>query len=324
MKKTPLLFALMFLLTGCLAAPADNEEEPKVPQVEQPVNNDNQEDNNPSNETDDGDDNEEDNTQTGDDNNDTTGDEQPDNNNTGDNEDPNIDDTDTVPPSPNPEPDSEPEPDPTPDPVIPDEDEGDDELGYKLDCGYYQMDLPKNKTPFDLKTTLSADTSSWSNNNLLTRDDFFSTDFRFIYGNSCDDGPSGQKASPSFYQNEKGGLKMDQKNKGFQTQLFEHEGAKLEIRIGITQVNNANDKPEIGKETMGIYYFNKLGKYLGKHSVVEKTIETSTKEIKYYETASYTKDIAYFEVRLNAMAYKGQQCYNFGIGYCNFKSWERA
>lgn len=214
------------------------------------------------------------------------------------------------------------------DPTTPTEPE-DDEITnkVKLDCGYYQMDLPKNKTPYNLVTTLSSDSETWSNNEMY---DSLPSDFRFIYGNSSDDGESGSVAKPKFYSYNSslptkypGGLKFDQVSKGFQSQLFSHTGNKLEIRLGISQVNNASDKPEKDKDTLRIYYFNNKGNYLGQHNVVAETLTTSTKEIKYYETSSFTKDIAYFEVRLTAMAYKGSQCYNFGMNYCNFKSWER-
>ena len=196
-----------------------------------------------------------------------------------------------------------------------------------LDCGYYQMELPKNKTPYELKTTLSADDSSWSNNIMY---DELPDDFRFIYGNSCDDGEAGQRAQPKFYSYNPdktsqypGGLKFDQVSKGFQTQLFIHSGKKLEIRLGISQVNNASGKPNVGEDTFRIYYFDNTGALLGKHAVIAETITTKTTEIKYYETSDFVENIAYFEVRQTAMAYKGQQCYNVGMSYCNFKSWER-
>lgn len=192
-----------------------------------------------------------------------------------------------------------------------------------LDCGYYQMDLPKNHlTPYNLKTTLSADDSSWSNNDMK---EYLPSGFRYIYKNACDDGPAYHKASAKFYSSNNkapGGLKIDNTGVGFQSSMFTHTGAKLEIRIGISQVNNASDKPEEGKDTFHIYFFNKEGKYLNKYIVEEKTITTNTKEIKFYWTEN-ASEIAYFEFRCNAMPYKGQQCYNIGISYCNFKSWER-
>lgn len=190
-----------------------------------------------------------------------------------------------------------------------------------LDCGYYQMDLPKNyQNPYDLKTTLSADTSSWSNNDLTY---YLPNGFRYIYRNACDDGPKYHKASEKFYQNDEGGLKIDNTGVGFQSLMFNHTGEKLEIRIGISQVNNSSDKYEKGKDPFHIYFFNKHGEYLDKYVVEEGTFDSKTKEIKFYWTNN-ANEIAYFEFRCNAMPYKGQQCYNVGIGYCNIKSWERA
>lgn len=196
------------------------------------------------------------------------------------------------------------------------------ESGRKLlDCGYYQMDLPKNYTsPEQLKTTLSQDTSSWSNNDLK---EYLPSGFRYIYRNACDDGPTNHKTSAKFYSNSAGGLKIDNTGVGFQSKMFTHTGEKLEIRIGISQVNNSSDKKEEGKDTFHIYFFNNKGEYLDKYAIEEKTISTSTTELKFYWTKN-AKDVAYFELRCNAMPYKGSQCYNVGIAYCNYKSWERA
>lgn len=195
---------------------------------------------------------------------------------------------------------------------------------HLLDCGYYQMDLPKNyQSPINLKTTLEADSSSWSNNDLK---DSLPYGFRYIYRNACDDGPKNHKTSADFYSSNNkapGGLKIANTGVGFQSPMFNHTGEKLEIRIGLSQINNCNDKKEEGKDTFHIYFFNKEGEYLFKYVVEEKTISTSTKEIKFYWTQN-AKDIAYFEFRCNAKPYKGSQCYNVGISYCNFKSWERA
>lgn len=205
------------------------------------------------------------------------------------------------------------------------EEEKEWEDGRKLlDCGYYQMDLPKNHlNPYNLKTTLSQDESSWSNNEMI---DSLPSGFRYIYRNACDDGPKYHKTSANFYSSNNkapGGLKIDNTGVGFQSQMFYHTGAKLEIRIGISQVNNSSDKPEEGKDTFHIYFFNKNGQYLDKYIVEEKTITTNTQEIKFYWTKN-ASEIAFFEFRCNAMPYKGKQCYNIGIKYCNFKSWERA
>lgn len=193
-----------------------------------------------------------------------------------------------------------------------------------LECGFYQMDLPKNyQNPYQLKTTLSQDNDSWSNNDLKEE---LPDGFRYIYKNSCDDGPTNHKSQADFYSSNNknlGGLKIADVGVGFQSKMFIHNGAKLEIRIGISQVNNASDKPDEGKDTFHVYFFNKEGNYLNKYAVRENTIKTSTKEIKFYWTEN-ASEIAYFEFRCNAKPYKGQQCYNVGISYCNIKSWERA
>ena len=190
---------------------------------------------------------------------------------------------------------------------------------------YTQMELPKNhNNPIELKTTLENDASTWSNNSL--KEDLPDY-FRFIYGEAYDDGPTGSKASPSFYSSSNkapGGLKFDQQNKGFQTHMFYHAGAKIEFRLGISQVNNCSDKPAEGKDIMRIYAFSKDGDILGNIPIPAESITTKTTELKYYFTDSYVPNIAYFEVRLYSLAYKGSQSYNVGIGYCNFKSFERV
>ena len=76
-----------------------------------------------------------------------------------------------------------------------------------------------------------------------------------------------------------------------------------------------------------VYFFNRNNEYLGKSVVPEGTIQagkSATKEIKVYYTDSNASQVAFFEFRCNAVAYKGQQTYNVGVGYCNVKSWERA
>lgn len=194
-----------------------------------------------------------------------------------------------------------------------------------LDCGSYQMPLPKNyKNPETLKTTLSADASSWSNNTIKNYSSFYSTNFRYTYKNSCDDGPTKHKTSPAFYATTVGeGLKLTQTGLGFQSQMFTHTGAKLEVHINLTTLQNASGQPDTKNDTAHIYFFNKNGKLIGTHSVEKGTLSTSNKNIKFYYTESNCKDIAYFEFRLIASPYKGSQCYNIGVGEVNFKSWER-
>lgn len=118
---------------------------------------------------------------------------------------------------------------------------------------------------------------------------------------------------------------MDQATKGFQTGEFTHTGAKLEIRIGISQVNNSGSGDNTNKDVFRIYYFNNKGALLGQDNYQDGHInaQSAGKYLKIYKTDSYTSQIAYFEFRLINQAYKGNQKYNFGIDYVNLKSWER-
>lgn len=180
---------------------------------------------------------------------------------------------------------------------------------------YTMFDAPTN-TPIEVTTTLSDPTGdSWWNNDL--RYDFPSEDWSHIYGHNL--------TTPDFYRNESGGLVMDQRYKGFQTPLFHHTGAKLQINIGISQVNNASGKPDTSVPTGYFFFFDKNGNYLSNltHTVEQETITAKTTNVKFYLTGEHTVDVAYFEFRLNALTFKGSQNYNFGIGNVNVHSWER-
>lgn len=182
-----------------------------------------------------------------------------------------------------------------------------------LPGGFTFFDPPTN-TPIEIKTSLSAD--DWWNNDLTT--DFPTTDWAHIYGHNL--------TNPDFYLNEEGGLVMDQKYKGFRTPLFHHSGPKLEIRIGISQVNNAGGKPDTSVPTGYFFFYDKNGNYFSNltHVVEQETITSKTTELKFYVTGDNTENVAYFEFRLAALTFKGQQNYNFGIGHVNVHSWERA
>lgn len=190
----------------------------------------------------------------------------------------------------------------------------------KLSCGYYEMDLPKNSNnPVQLLT--DTDSSHWYNNN--TKEEI-PNGFRYIYKNSCDDGPKYHKCSANFYSSSgAGGIKFSNVGIGIQSSMFSHTGEKLEIRLGISQVNNASDTPEEKKDTGYIYFFDKSGKLLG-DKVIERgsiTSQSAGNYLKIYNTEDYIKDVAYFDFRLNAKPFKSSQCYNFGIEYINIKSW---
>lgn len=198
--------------------------------------------------------------------------------------------------------------------------------GDLLPCGYVKIDKPTN-TPIEIATSNS--TSDWYEAEIT--DDFPSDDWTGIYGNSCSKWESPHYFNPKFYSyNESdtkqypGGFKFDQKSKGIQTPMFTHTGEKLEIRIGISQVNNASGTTETGKPTAFIYFYNSNGDFLQDKTidVLEGSITTSTKELKYYVLGA--QSISYFEFRLNAKPYKGGQNYNFGLGKVSIHSWPQA
>lgn len=198
--------------------------------------------------------------------------------------------------------------------------------GDLLPCGYVKIDKPTN-TPIEITTSNS--TSDWYEAEIT--DDFPSDDWTAIYGNSCSKWESPHYFNPKFYSyNESdakqypGGFKFDQKSKGIQTPMFTHTGEKLEIRIGISQVNNSNDKYQAGKPTAFLYFYNSNGDFLEDKTinVTEGSITTNTKELKYYVLGA--QNISYFEFRLNEMPYKGSQCYNFGLGKISIHSWPQA
>ena len=189
-----------------------------------------------------------------------------------------------------------------------------------LPCGYVKLDKPTN-TPINITT--SNDSSAWYSQEFKGD---FDDDYTFIYGNSSSKGPSGHyvnAANQMYSYNESneerypGGIKYTKRSQGLQTPMFTHSGPKLEIRIGISQVNDANGTPEKGKPTGYLYFYNSNGDFLSNKTVdiLEGSIITSTagKYLKYYVLGA--QDISYFEFRLNAQPYKGGQNYNFGLGY---------
>lgn len=195
---------------------------------------------------------------------------------------------------------------------------------YYSDLGFYAMGAPKNKdNPITLVTTLSADASSWCNNELVTEDQL--GNFRYIYQNSCDDGESGHTTSPDFYSNDAGGMCFDRIATGFGSPMFSHEGAKLEIRLGVSQLTSNTKTVDKKSDTAYIYFFDKDDNYLGKSTIEKESIKnTGSSELKIYYTESNANKVAYFEFRLNSYPYINSKAYNLGISYCNFKSWERA
>jgi len=198
-----------------------------------------------------------------------------------------------------------------------------DDKYYLSDCKCYNMGIPSNKdNPVNIKTTLSADSSSWFNTEFKGNVD---NGYRYIYKNSCSDGPAYHKCGVDTYSesHDGGGLKINSTGVGFGSPYFTHTGAKLEFRIGLSSVNNASEKKQEGKDTFHIYYFGENNNYLGKTVIEEGSIDSKTKEIKFYYTEANASQIRFFEFRCIALPYKTNQTYNVGIGYCNVKSWER-
>ena len=75
-------------------------------------------------------------------------------------------------------------------------------------------------------------------------------------------------------------------------------------------------------EDISFVIAKKNGDKLGYSKISEGSITASStgNYIKVYLTESYTKDVCYFDIRLNEKPYKGSQSYNFGIDYINYKS----
>ena len=182
-----------------------------------------------------------------------------------------------------------------------------------LPNNYIIFDPPTN-TPIEITTSTSPD--DWWNNDL--RYDFPTDDWAHIYGNNL--------TTPKFYDNEAGGLKMDQKFKGFRTPRFHHTGAKLEIRLGISQVNNAGGTTDKNVPTAYLFFYDASGNYISNltKTVEQETITSKTTEVQIYVTGSNIENVSYFEFRLNALTFKGSQNYNFGIGSVGVHSWTYA
>ncbi len=182
-----------------------------------------------------------------------------------------------------------------------------------LPNNYVIFDPPTN-TPIEITTSTS--TEDWWNNDL--RYDFPTDDWAHIYGENL--------TTPKFYANEAGGLKMDQKFKGFRTPRFHHTGAKLEIRLGISQVNTAGGTPDKNVPTAYLFFYDASGNYISNltKTVERETITLKTTEVQIYVTGSNIENVSYFEFRLNALTFKGSQNYNFGIGSVGVHSWTYA
>jgi hypothetical protein len=133
-----------------------------------------------------------------------------------------------------------------------------------------------------------------------------------IYGNNI--------TNASFYASANGGVKMDQLHKGLQSP-FINSWEKIEVRLSISSVNNNSKKPDKGKPIMWVYGYNQNSQLIEQGEISEGSINANTKTVQFYIRNS---NVAYFEIRLNAFPYKGNQCYNFGIGGVSLKGWPYA
>lgn len=193
-----------------------------------------------------------------------------------------------------------------------------------LPNGYAQIDAPTN-SPVQLVTSTSS--QDWYNVD-WTQDQ--PSNWRYIYKNSVDNGPSGHKCSPGFYSynpskpnDYPGGLKFTNPFIGFQSMKFTHTGEKLEIRIYITQVNNATDQPDEKNPTGYLYFFRNNGDLIPSltYTIEKGSIVTKTEYVKCYITGSEIKNVTHFQFWTQAKPYKGSQCYNFGVGQVGIHSW---
>ena len=169
-----------------------------------------------------------------------------------------------------------------------------------LPCGNRKLPAPENKTsPIDITNFVKFDMES-------TLPDYWS----YIYGNNI--------TNPSFYATSHGGgVKMDQAHKGLQSPFF-NSWNKIEVRLSISSVNNNKAKPDKGKPIMWVYGYNQDSQLIEQGEIQEGSINANTQEVRFYIRNS---NVAYFEIRLNAFPYKGNQSYNFGIDEVSLKGW---
>ena len=192
------------------------------------------------------------------------------------------------------------------------QEEEDDVTLVNLDCGYKNVGIPSNKdNPIEVRTTLGSDASSWFNTDFT--DDI--GQYRYINGNNV--------TNPQTYPD--GSLKISNKGQGFGSPVFTHEGAKLELRIGLGNFHGTSTTcADKNKDAFRIYFFNISNELLGQINIGGKEVSDDTQEIRKYYTETNASQVAYFEFRCNEQPHNSSGKYmNLGISYCNIKSWER-
>lgn len=174
--------------------------------------------------------------------------------------------------------------------------------GENLPIGNTSVSGPKNTTPHDITNWVDYDFSS-----------SMPSYWTFIMGNN-------KVANGDFYaESSGGGFKFSHVNYGIQSPLL-NSWLKTEVRLTVSQVksNSQSVNQHRDKPIFHIYSYDINGKYLGVQTYDQQSSFANTKEIKFYIA---NPDMAYFEIRLYAFPYKGQQCYNFGVSKISIKGW---
>lgn len=117
-----------------------------------------------------------------------------------------------------------------------------------------------------------------------------------------------------------GGFKFSQLYYGLQSPLL-NTWKKLEVRLSISKVANNSQKKDVDEPIFHIYGYDITGQMIHTQYIEQGTItaQSEGKEVKFY---LLNEDVCYFELRLNAFPYKGNQCYNFGVDEISIKGWQ--
>lgn len=132
--------------------------------------------------------------------------------------------------------------------------------------------------------------------------------FTYIMGNNkVDDNKA------TFYNaSNGGGLKFQKTRYGFQSAAFDtYKYLNISFRVSAVENSSAAKKDE-SEAILHIYGYNQEGTPIVQKLIAQGSIDVSTKG-KSLEVEIHNNEVCYFEMRMNANPYKGQQSYNFGI-----------
>ena len=95
----------------------------------------------------------------------------------------------------------------------------------------------------------------------------------------------------------------------------------MEVRLSISKVANNSQKKDVDEPIFHIYGYDITGQMIHTQYIEQGAItaQSEGKEVKFY---LLNEDVCYFELRLNAFPYKGNQCYNFGVDEISIKGWQ--